>query len=306
MIKHKYALTFNLIQHGFLSALLFIVTITTSYAQPVPAPIPTPPPGGIIIPFPIPPVATIPAWQVLLIILVIAGIIVLLSWLVYRTLRRWTCYPKLITYTATRDRILVTKDGGNCWNNFGRFPPPGIRFDATVTLPKSTCSGRLQFVQDVVTHLEREPGIVTNTAKECISSNGRRMLDTTDPYHEIHIVGAGPHAITTNDTPGHALNPSEFFRRHDTFKMFLCWIPDSGPFAGKRFTVARLNWWWKANSEAIKAANADCTEVVSPTVTLGWRLTSAATEHFSQRRGRRTLRSPVTSPNVTSLNWRQC
>lgn len=301
---------------GVLSTWPWPFTVGPAFAMPIPVPTtnPNPPPP---IPFPIPPPQPSPIdiWDILfwiaviIVVLVILAIILgpLLLRLIRKVLERLFCYPRLVNFTAVRTRVLVHSQGGACWLDFGPYPTAaGIEFTATVTLPRPNCAGTLQFVQDLVTHRERTPGTATGSPKECITTNGKRVLDTTDPYHQMPVAGVGPHTITTDDSPGAALNPCEMFSADDRFRMFLMWKP-AGLLGrlGFRLPVAKIEWWWKGTAEATTPTTADCSEGPG----LNWRLTSPPTDHGDNGPGAWTLRWPVTSPNIRDIvraGWKKC
>lgn len=300
---------------ALLGAWLRPVAAGPGFAMPVPVPTtnPNPPPP---IPFPIPPPQPSPIdiWDILLWIAIILVVLIILAIilgplilkLIRRMLERLFCYPRLVSFTAVRTRVLVHAQGSDCWLNFGPFPPPGIEFTATVTLPGPACAGKLQFVQDCVFHRERVPGTATTSPKECISSNGKRVLDTTDPYDEFAVAGVGPHTVTSNDSPGGALNPCEMYKADDRFRMFLMWKPAGLlGWLGFRLPVAKIEWWWKGTAEATNPASADCSEGPG----FNWTLTSAPTDHGDNGPATWTLRWPVTSPNAVDIirrGWQKC
>lgn len=283
--------------------LQFLLGDLSAFAQLAPTP-PTfaPPPSALQI-------------VVLLIVAILTGItvvLVLAALLIRfgvnplrRVLERLFCFPRLVSFTAVQDRIVVHKIAGNCEFVFGRYPAQaGMTFTATVTLPRRNCSGRLQFVQDIIIHNKRQPNVRQNptTNAECISSNGVRMLDRADPYHERPIAGVGPHVITTNDSPGVHLNPSEIMLRKDRFRMFLMWIP-SGFWGrvGVRLPIAKLDWGWEGRAEATNPQDTECSEG-----NLNWKKINSAAIHTS---GRPTIRYPVLAPLVQDLiraGWKEC
>lgn len=279
---------------------------------PTPIPAPTP------VPVPAPP-TTLPSFAVGLLLAIAIAVAVALAalvavalfilagriirWAGRKFLERVFCYPRLVGFTAQRTQVVVYSDGGRCALSFGRFPATrGIRFEATVIVPPGPrgrpCRGRLEFVQDVVTLRTRTPGQNPANPKECLDSNGSRVLDTTDPYMSFTL-GPGRHTVATDDSPETLLRPFEIKTADDQFRMFLMWRPMR--FGGRlRLPIARIDWWWKGEARVTAPAGADCVEGAN-----GWSLVSRPTDH-GHFPATRTIGYPTTSPNVTSLTWQRC
>ena len=286
----------------------------TPPCAPTPAPIPKPPPAPAPVPAPSPPPnpnpPSVPAWVWVLILIILLLVIAyyLIQWVI-DYLRKFFCYPKLVSFTATRDAVVVHEENGECWLRFGRRPPAGISFEAVVKLPDAKCSGRLEFVQDLILNHSRWPAIETGakSGKEAFSTKGARMLDEVDPYDgPFPVKGVGPHTVRTRDSPGSQLSDLnaaganiEVMNRDGKYRMFLMWRPDG--FGGKvRLPVAKIEWWCKG--VAIGAAgpppNPDCAHGA-----FGFDL-KAGSSTGDDSPGKMTLSYPVTSPNwVTTVHW---
>ena len=221
-------------------------------------------------------------------------------------LERLFWYPRLIEFTGVPTAVVVMRESGGttCLLQFGPHvnTRPGILFKAKVRLRGIRHSGKLELVQDVVLHREREPGVATSTFRECKTSGGLRMLDETDPYEMLAVSGLGPHDISADDSPQHSLRRSEITRAHDQSRMFLMWRPDR--FGGRfRFSMAVIEWWWRGTAMSCTEDEADCTEGQE-----SWKLTSLPNE-CGAAPAVPTLRRPTTSPNVTTVRngpWQPC
>jgi hypothetical protein len=200
--------------------------------------------------------------------------------------------PTIVSFTATGSRVLVAKHQRRyCALQYGRFPAElGITFTAVVQVPTGT-SGVLEFVQDVIS-LRRRTGGPAGT--ECQSTNGQRMLDTTDPYDGPFPVGAGVHTVTTNDSPSTPLPYYEIKQVTEQFRMFLMWTDDTTP--RNRVVLGKIQWMWQGKAEAT-AKPGDCAQG-----NFAWRRTDNGQGAGNWETGD----SPVLTPNVTSLTWQPC
>lgn len=222
-------------------------------------------------------------------------------------LERLFCYPRLISFTATVSDVAVIDPQGYCQLGLGDVTSlPGIEFTAVVEVPRhkggGKCTGQLEFVQDVITLRTRTPGQLPGPVnpKECFSSNGARVLDTSDPYDTpTPVNGPGRYTVSTNDSPSSPLRHTEIVTASDQFRMFLMWRPSA--FNGLiRLPLGRIEWSWDGEAMVNKPQYADCTEGNN-----GWSLMSPPTDHTSSA-AIVDANWPTTSPNVTSLTWQKC
>lgn len=314
LFKHKISFRFfiKLIGVYLLLNILFF-TASGLFAQPTP---PNPGPGlasnppvkiVIVIPKSVVILATIIV-VVVVVVVVIAGKVIVYK-IVQYIKRKFFCFPKVIKFEAelSKKGAMVTKHKGKCYLSFGDPDPQsndyGMKYYAKIELPYAHCKGQLMFVRNVMTHTEMEPGPNTGTMKECFSSKGTYVRDGANPTAVTTCRGKGPHEIHDNDTPRMTLNPSELVSRHDTFRQYLIWQPGTGLLRFFRFTVGYVQCSWLGSTTSTDPANADCTEVVSPTVTLGWKLVSHGKINSIWRR---TRKRPVYTPTVKDLKWEQC
>jgi hypothetical protein len=272
-------------------------------------------PGASLAPTPLPApvltataVATVIAAVQALGVAIGIGIAVLLTlmYLLYKQL----CPPRVLSFTAKVRRPQVseqTRDGlgRQCWLSLGKNinTQAGIEFTAIVQAHQG-CTGRLEFVQDLVTDMMVVPGRNPANPKECIHTP--RVLDTEDPYHSQRVDTGGVHVFKTSDSPGMCLSsphPVELASDVNDFRMFLMWRSDAynGAF---RIPLGVIHWTYTGNAQASDQRNRHCSHRSASGNTLHWKLVKPYSATASN--GTWTVRWPVTSPNWLDFPWTPC